>query len=81
MVKPSLKSLFKLKGKNLLKSWNHNYIFVFFALLMLAIVSVLVIWSVVFLVSELTKPFDDSGVPVPTEKFDIKGFEELNLIR
>ena len=81
MVKLNLKSLFKLKGKNHLKLGSYNYIFAFLALLMLAIVSVLVIWSVVFLVSELTKSFDDSEVPVPTKKFDIKGFEELDLIR
>ena len=82
-MKINFKSLlnFKLKGGLHFKPESQHYIFAFLALFMLIVVSALVIWCVTFLVSNFAEAFTETSVPVPTEKFDIKGFEALDLVR
>jgi hypothetical protein len=81
MKKINLKFLSGLKKGILSGSGERDYVFIFLALFMLITVSVLVIWCVTFLIANLTDSFVDTTPPPAVEKFDIEGFEELNLIR
>lgn len=81
MAKINLKSFLRLKNRLAVKSENRHYVFAFLALLMLIVVSALVIWSVAFLVSNFAEAFIETSPPASVEKFDIEGFEQLNLIR
>ncbi|MFH0712526.1 MAG: hypothetical protein V2A55_01580 [Candidatus Jorgensenbacteria bacterium] len=80
-MKIDLKSFFKLKKGFSLKPENRHYVFAFLALFMLVIVSILIIWSIAFLISNFAEAFTETPPPVPTQRFDIEGFEDLNLVK
>ena len=81
MNKLNFKFLSKLKKKIFWGAGEKDYVFIFLAFFMLVVVSVLVVWSVTFLIANLTDSFIDTAPPPAVEKFDIKGFEDLNLIK
>lgn len=80
MVNIDLKSFSKI-GWFLKKSESKEYYFLIAAFLLLVVISGLVIYSLTFLVSNFADSFTPPRTAAPVLKFDIQGFEKLNLIR
>ncbi len=80
-MKIDLRSFLKFKNGFRFKLGNQHYIFAFLALFMLIVVAALVIWCITFLVSNFAEAFTETTPMPQTQKFDIKGFEDLNLVK
>ena len=55
--------------------------FIILALILFAVIVAVVIQNLSFLVKELDTTFDGIQIPEAPQKFDIEGFESLNLIK
>jgi len=67
--------------KELKEKLNNQMLFFVMAIVMVLITLSLSIYLLMFLVSNLGQVFTINARPVPTQQFDIQGFEKLNLIK
>jgi len=67
--------------KELKEKLNNQMLFFVMAIVMVLITLSLSIYLLMFLVSNLGQVFTINASPVPTQRFDIQGFEKLNLIK
>jgi len=79
-MKPNLNFFSKLIGPLLLKS-KKQFVFLVMGVVMFAIVGGFVIYSFIFLISSFDKTFATQLISPPISRFDIQGFEQLDLIK
>ncbi len=79
-MKINLGFLSKLKGKKS-TSGGRQFTFIALAFVMLVVVALFVVYSFTFLISEFGDVSGPQISPPPPLKFDITGFEKLNLTK
>ncbi len=80
-MKLNLGFLSKLKNKKSYRGGNRQFTFIALAFVMLVIVALFVIYSFTFLISEFNDVSNQQISPPPVLRFDISGFEKLNLTK
>ena len=79
-MKPSSNFFSKFVGPLLLKS-KKRFVFLAMGVVMFAIVGGFVIYSFIFLISTFDKILATQLISPPISRFDIQGFEQLDLIK
>ena len=80
-MKINLGFLSKLKNKKPSRGGSRQFTFIALAFVMLVIVALFIVYSFTFLISEFNDVSSQQISPPPMIRFDISGFEKLNLTK
>ncbi|KKU93899.1 MAG: hypothetical protein UY26_C0003G0047 [Candidatus Jorgensenbacteria bacterium GW2011_GWA1_48_13] len=80
-MKINLGFLSKLKNKKPSRGGSKQFTFIALAFVMLVVVALFVIYSFTFLISEFNDVSGQQISPPPVPRFDIQGFEKLDLTK
>jgi len=67
--------------KSTSKSFVRQTIFSILAIVLFAILGFVVIYSTTFIVEKSKDALDISVAPAPTQRFDLQGYEKLQLVK